>query len=65
MLKFFLKYVEKTSLLRSRRKRLLEDFEKDEKGEFLGETFTINFRCTEDQVYEDTFSFGQSELRFG
>ena len=32
MLKFFLKYVEKTSLLRSRRKRLLEDFEKDENG---------------------------------
>ena len=51
------KYVEKTSLLRSRRKRLLEDFEKDENGklELLIKAFTINFRCKEDQVYEEIF----------
>ena len=30
------KFVEKTSLLRSRRKRLLEDFEKDENGTGVG-----------------------------
>ena len=49
------KYVEKTSLLRSRRKRLLEDFEKDENGklEMLIKTFTVNFKCNEEQVYEE------------
>ena len=51
------KYVEKTSLLRSRRKRLLEDFEKDEnnKLELLIKTFTDHFRCSKDQVYEEIF----------
>ena len=51
------KYVEKTSLLRSRRKRLLEDFERDEneKLEALIKGFTDNFRCTKDQVYEEIF----------
>ena len=49
------KFVEKTSLLRSRRKRLLEDFEKDENGklEMLINTFTIHFRCNKEQVYEE------------
>ena len=49
------KFVEKTSLLRSRRKRLLEDFEKDENGklEMLIKTFTIHFRCNKEQVYEE------------
>ena len=49
------KYVEKTSLLRSRRKRLLEDFEKDEnsKLEMLIKAFTVHFRCNEEQVYEE------------
>ena len=49
------KFVEKTSLLRSRRKRLLEDFEKDENGklETLIKAFTIHFRCNEEQVYEE------------
>jgi hypothetical protein len=49
------KYVEKTSLLRSRRKRLLEDFEKDENGklEMLIKAFTVNFKCNEEQVYEE------------
>ena len=51
------KYVEKTSLLRTRRKRLLEDFERDEneKLEGLIKGFTDNFRCTKDQVYEEIF----------
>jgi hypothetical protein len=49
------KFVEKTSLLRSRRKRLLEDFEKDENGklEMLINTFTVHFRCNKEQVYEE------------
>ena len=49
------KFVEKTSLLRSRRKRLLEDFEKDEnsKLEMLIKTFTVHFRCNKEQVYEE------------
>ena len=49
------KFVEKTSLLRSRRKRLLEDFEKDENGklEMLIKAFTVHFRCNEEQVYEE------------
>ena len=49
------KFVEKTSLLRSRRKRLLEDFEKDENGklEMLIKAFTVHFRCNKEQVYEE------------
>ena len=49
------KFVEKTSLLRSRRKRLLEDFEKDENGklELLIKAFTVHFRCNKEQVYEE------------
>jgi len=51
------KYVEKTSLLRSRRKRLLEDFEKDEnsKLESLIKAFIDHFKCNEDEVYEEIF----------
>ena len=49
------RYVEETSLLRSRRKRLLEDFEKDEnsKLEMLIKAFTVHFRCNKEQVYEE------------
>lgn len=49
------KYVEKTSLMRSRRKRLLEDFEKDENERIssLIKAFTHNFRCSEEQVEEE------------
>jgi hypothetical protein len=49
------KFVEMTSLLRSRRKRLLEDFEKDENGklEMLIKAFTVHFRCNKEQVYEE------------
>jgi hypothetical protein len=51
------RYVEETSLLRSRRKRLLEDFEKDEndKLESLIKSFTSRFRCNKEQVYEEIF----------
>jgi len=49
------KYVEKTSLLNSRRERLLKDFEKDEndKLESLIKAFIDHFRCNKDQVYEE------------
>ena len=49
------KFVEKTSLFRSQRKRLLEDFEKDEnsKLEMLIKAFTVHFRCNKEQVYEE------------
>ena len=51
------RYVEETSLLRSRRKRLLEDFEKDENGklELLIKGFRDNFRCNTEQIYEEIF----------
>ena len=47
------KYNEKTSMLRSRRKRLLEDFEKDEseKLQLLTKGFTDDFNITLEQVY--------------
>jgi hypothetical protein len=49
------KYVEKTSLLRSRRKRLLEDFEKDENGklEILFQQFVKYFKIEKEQVIEE------------
>ena len=49
------KFVEKSSLLRTRRKRLLEDFERDEseKLDKLIKGFIDNFRCTKEQVYEE------------
>ena len=51
------KYIEKTSLLRTRRTRLLEDFEKDEnnKLELLIKGFIDNFSCTKEQVYDEIF----------
>jgi hypothetical protein len=51
------KFVEMTSLLRTRRKRLLEDFERDEQEKLEGliKGFTDNFRCSKDQVYEEIF----------
>ena len=49
------KYLEKTAVLRARRKRLIEDFEKDEKDrlEYLIKDFTRYFRCDRDQVIEE------------
>ena len=49
------KYLEKTSVMRARRKRLIEDFEKDEKDklESLIKEFTRYFRCNREQVEEE------------
>jgi hypothetical protein len=49
------KYLEKTSVLRARRKRLIEDFEKDEKDrlESLIKEFTRYFRCNREQVEKE------------
>ena len=49
------KYLEKTAVLRARRKRLIEDFERDEKDrlESLIKEFTRYFRCDRDQVIEE------------
>jgi len=49
------RYVEETSLLRSRRKRLLEDFEKDENGklESLWAHFVKHFNITKEQAQEE------------
>jgi len=51
------KFVEMTSLLRTRRKRLLEDFERDEneKLEALIQGFIDNFKCNEEQIYKEIF----------
>ena len=49
------KYLEKSSVMRARRKRLIEDFEKDEAERLLSLTkaFTQNFRCNKEQVEEE------------
>jgi hypothetical protein len=49
------KYLEKGAVLRARRKRLLEDFEKDEAERLRSLTveFTKYFRCDEKQVEEE------------
>ena len=49
------KYLEKTAVMRARRKRLIEDFEKDEKDrlESLTKEFTRYFRCNREQVEEE------------
>ena len=49
------KYLEKTSVMRARRKRLIEDFEKDEKDrlESLIKEFTRYFRCNREQVEKE------------
>ena len=49
------RYVEETSLLRSRRKRLLEDFEKDENGKLnlLYQQFVKHFKIDNEQVIEE------------
>jgi hypothetical protein len=46
------RYVEESSLLRTRRKRLMEDFEKEEneKLESLVTEFTRNFKCSVEQA---------------
>jgi len=49
------KYLEQTSLTRTRRKRLLEDFEKDENGRLssLFTEFSKNFNITKEQIFEE------------
>lgn len=49
------RYVEETSLDRSRRKRLLQDYEKDEakKLEELQKAFLLNFKITKEQYEEE------------
>ena len=49
------KYLEKTSVIRARRKRLIEDFEKDENERLRSLTveFTKYFKCNREQVEEE------------
>tara|TARA_R110002167_G_scaffold194685_1_gene397413 strand:- start:240 stop:752 length:513 start_codon:yes stop_codon:yes gene_type:complete len=49
------KYLEKTSVIRARRKRLIEDFEKDEAERLRSLTteFTKYFRCSKEQVEKE------------
>lgn len=49
------KYLEKTAVMSARRKRLIEDFEKDEKNrlESLIKDLTRYFRCDKKQVEEE------------
>tara|TARA_B110000503_G_scaffold133788_1_gene211833 strand:- start:98 stop:457 length:360 start_codon:yes stop_codon:yes gene_type:complete len=49
------RYVEETSLLRTRRKRLMEDFEKEEneKLESLVTEFARNFKCSVEQARKE------------
>ena len=48
-------YLEKTSVIRARRKRLIEDFEKDEAERLRSLTieFTKYFKCNKEQVEEE------------
>lgn len=61
------KYLEKTAVLRARRKRLIEDFEKDEKDrlESLINEFTKYYRLDKNQVSEEMMNFtGDSLIDF-
>ena len=59
-------FVEKGAVLRARRKRLLEDFEKDEKEklEELYREFPKYFRVSKDQVKEEMAKFSGSLIDF-
>jgi hypothetical protein len=48
-------FIEKNTMLRARRKRLIEDFNKDEteRFELAIKGFVENFSCTKEQVYEE------------
>jgi hypothetical protein len=60
------RYVEESSLLRTRRKRLLEDFHKDEKEkmEAITKEFALAFRLPKDEikVYMEEFGGTLEEL---
>ena len=60
------KYVEKGRMMRARRKRLLEDFEKDEheKLTFLYNEFPKYFHISKDQVIEEMIEFSGSLIDF-
>jgi hypothetical protein len=51
----YAKYLEKTQVIRARRKRLMEDFEKDENERLRSLTveFTKYFKCDREQVEEE------------
>lgn len=59
-------YVEKGRMMRARRKRLLEDFEKDEhdKLTFLYNEFPKYFRVSKEQVIEEMIEFSGSLIDF-
>ena len=59
-------FVEKGAVLRARRKRLLEDFERDEKEklEELYREFPKYFRVSKDQVKEEMTNFSGSLIDF-
>ena len=60
------KFVEKGAVLRARRKRLLEDFEKDEQDKLneLYNEFPKYFRVSKDQVKEEMAKFSGSLIDF-
>ena len=60
------RYVEETSLDRSRRIRLLEDFEKDEASKLnqLLNEFLSNFNITRDQYEEEVVNWNDSLIEF-
>jgi hypothetical protein len=53
-------FVEKSSLLRSKRKRLLDDFEKEEneKLKYMIKEFTKNFPIPSEEIEEEMLRFG-------
>lgn len=57
---------DKASVWKARRKRLLEDYEKDEKEKLdtLIKEFTINYRITKDQVEEEMVNWSGSLIEF-
>ena len=59
-------YVEKGRMMRARRKRLLEDFEKDEheKLTYLYNEFPKYFRISKEQVKEEMIEFSGSLIDF-
>ena len=60
------RYVEETSLDRARRKRLLEDFEADEKRKFeeLAKSFSDLIGLTKEQVLDELADFSDTLIEF-
>jgi len=59
-------YIEKSKLMMARRKRLLEDFEKDEKErlESIVKEFRNRFICSKEQVEEEMSNYNGSLIDF-